>query len=401
MKYNTTSSKAFAMLAIAALVSFGSIAHAEDQQQGEQNGQQGTQSAEHPGFWARLFPPGAEDGAPQPVPMMRSDMNASAPMPTEAHGDRQKPAVMGTVASVSGTTLTLTGKDGSTYTVDTSNSVVMKGIGRGAAASTLSAIPAGDTVIVMGTVSGKNVIATRIIFSLGGAMMKGGPGIEAGGSGHMMPERPAMIGTVASVTGTTISLIGKDSKTYTVDASAATFTKGIGKDAAVMLVSDIKAGDTLAVFGTSTDTAITAGKVIDGTGDVQWGEGEGDTQKVGGVVTSVVGTTITIKAKDGTLYTVDATNAAFAKTGDTETATTIAGVLVGDAVVVDGTAIGSNVVATKVLDGVRPLKYMKAETRMAAPASDDSASAPEAAPIPEKHSFIQKVGALFGRLKFW
>ncbi len=396
MKNNTTKSKALAVIAAAALLSFGSLARAAEPQ--------GTQPAEHPGFWNRLFHSGADD-APVPGPAMHAETGASAPVPQPARIPMEKPAVMGTLASVSGTTLAVTGKDGTSYSVNAASATVMKGLGAGSVASTVSAIPTGDTLIVMGTVSGTNVTASRIVFGLGGAMMKGGPGIET--EGEHAAGRP-VLGTVASVSGNSVTLTGKDGKTYAADVSAAIIVRGGEKETA-MTAADIKAGDTLLVFGTLSDSAIAATKIIDGPKEMG-DEGEQQRASVSGTVTAVVGTTMTVKAADGTEYTVDATSAAFVRAGDKETATTIAGVLVGDAVVVDGTVTGTDVVAARVLDGARPLRYAKpmaapvaapSRASAVAPAPDASATAPETVPLPEKPSFMRKVGAILGHLKFW
>ena len=77
--------------------------------------------------------------------------------------------VRGTVASVSGNTLTVTAtnpKDSTTktYTVDASSAQVLKGTGTAKpTASTLSSVAVGDTVMVAGTVSGQNITAKMIV----------------------------------------------------------------------------------------------------------------------------------------------------------------------------------------------------------------------------------------------
>jgi len=74
-----------------------------------------------------------------------------------------KPAVRGKVTAISGTTLTVANASSTVFTVDASNATVMKIVaGAKAAASTVSAIQTGDTVSVMGTLSGTSVTATSI-----------------------------------------------------------------------------------------------------------------------------------------------------------------------------------------------------------------------------------------------
>jgi len=78
----------------------------------------------------------------------------------------------GTVASISGTTLTMTEESdegGATYTVDASSATITK---NGTAAS-LATIAVGDKIFVKGTVTGTNVVATSINDGHGGGGQKG------------------------------------------------------------------------------------------------------------------------------------------------------------------------------------------------------------------------------------
>lgn len=70
--------------------------------------------------------------------------------------------IFGTVSALNGTTLTVNSKRATTtttYMVDATNATVFKD----KATSTISAILVNDTVVVQGTVTGTNVIATRIV----------------------------------------------------------------------------------------------------------------------------------------------------------------------------------------------------------------------------------------------
>lgn len=74
-----------------------------------------------------------------------------------------KPKVVGTVTSVNGNTLTVTGKDSVLYTVDGTNAKVMKmTLGAKPTIGTVSSIIVGDTVRVQGTLTGTNILATTI-----------------------------------------------------------------------------------------------------------------------------------------------------------------------------------------------------------------------------------------------
>jgi hypothetical protein len=66
--------------------------------------------------------------------------------------------VMGTVSAVSGTTVTVTNADGTSYTVDAASAKVSKIVDL-----TVGDIKVGDTIGVMGTVSGTNVTAAHIM----------------------------------------------------------------------------------------------------------------------------------------------------------------------------------------------------------------------------------------------
>jgi hypothetical protein len=162
------------------------------------------------------------------------------------------PHIDGNVTALSGTTITLTeeANEGSTvYAVDASKATVMKA----GAASELSAVAVGDKIFVQGTQNGSNVTATAI-----------DDGRPQGGS---RPGRgPGIMGTLSAVNNTTLTVTGKDGKTYTVDASSAKLLKNSGSATAptTVVVSDLKVGDTVMVQGTVTGTSVAATSVFDG-----------------------------------------------------------------------------------------------------------------------------------------
>ena len=98
-------------------------------------------------------------------------------------GGMMKPAVIGTVTSVSGSTIVLSGREGfgtstpaTSFTVDATNAKISKNN----ATSTISNVAAGDTLFVQGTITGSNVAATMI---RDGVMMRGQgmrPGMNQG-----------------------------------------------------------------------------------------------------------------------------------------------------------------------------------------------------------------------------
>jgi hypothetical protein len=172
---------------------------------------------------------------------------------------RQKPAAVGTVAAVSGNTITLTdAKASTTYTVDATNAVIKKHstpvAGQGPTAPTtitVSGIAVGDTIMVRGTVSGTTITATAID---DGQMMHGMMGRGGHGFGG-----PGVHGTVTAVNGTTLTVQDKDGKTYTVEAAGATAAK-IQKIA----VTDVQVGDSVEANGTLTGSTLTAKHLMDG-----------------------------------------------------------------------------------------------------------------------------------------
>ena len=244
------------------------------------------------------------------------------------------PAVVGTVSAVNGNSITISGRQGfsntatsaaTIYTVDATNAKVTKNN----TASTVSAIAVGDTVMVQGKVSGTSVTATNI---RDGIANFGGKGVNGTG----------VAGTVASISGSTITISSKANTTYTVDASSAAVTKG----GAASSVSAIAVGDEIMVQGTVTGTSVKATNIRDGAGQpVIQGNGQ---PVVAGSVSSISGNTITITNNSNVTYTVDATNAKFVVAG--VTSPTISNVTTGDNLVVQGTVNGNSVVASSVID---------------------------------------------------
>ncbi|MFZ1075351.1 MAG: DUF5666 domain-containing protein [Minisyncoccia bacterium] len=197
-----------------------------------------------------------------------------------------RPAVVGTVASISGNTLTVTSRAwaggrghatttpatssvSTTYTVDATNATVTKN----GAASTVSAIATGDTVMVEGTVSGTSVTATAI---RDGMMGRGGPGGFGGKQGQgprfgsNTPAtntpvitgngQPVIGGNVTAISGNTLTVTNKSSVTYSVDATSAKIVK---HGVATSTISNVSVGDSVVVQGTVNGTSITASTVID------------------------------------------------------------------------------------------------------------------------------------------
>ena len=201
-----------------------------------------------------------------------------------------------------------------------------------------------------------------------------GPRAERrGGMPGMM--KPVVAGTVTAINGNTVTITSKswtkDSSgkpvsgtptTYTVDISNAKIQNGRTAGA----VTDIAVGKMIAVQGTKNGTTVTATSVNLMGGKMGLGMGEGKGLKnnlanlpqgngqpvIGGIVSAVNGTSISITNQSNVSYTVDATSAKILKQGQSGT---IASIVVGDSIVAQGTVNGTSIVAATVADqGVPP-----------------------------------------------
>ena len=86
---------------------------------------------------------------------------------TAMAAERERPALFGAVAAVSGTEITVTGRSGkqgttTTYTVDASKAKITEGLGQGATAVDLSKVEVGVRVAVLGSISGDAVVASSV-----------------------------------------------------------------------------------------------------------------------------------------------------------------------------------------------------------------------------------------------
>lgn len=180
--------------------------------------------------------------------------------------------------------------------------------------------------------------------------------------GEMRPAGLGVFGTVSSVNGSTIIVLQRNPKdntmtAYTVDASNAT----IMKNGASSSVSNISVGDTAMVQGTVSGTSVTAtiirdGVLMQGREQERWQKPDkniksiiqGNGQPViGGSVTAISSSTLTITNKSSITYTVDTSNATIMKDG---VASNIGNISVGDNVVIQGTVNGTSINASLVID---------------------------------------------------
>jgi hypothetical protein len=179
--------------------------------------------------------------------------------------------VVGTISSVNGTTLVVAGKQGFikdsatdvSYTVDASHAVIKKD----RATSTFSALIVGETVMVRGTVTGTNVVATDIDTGMKFKGGMGGPGRGEGAGRDSMGSstpiingngQPVIAGSISAVNGSTLTVSTKSGLTYTVDVSNAKIVSG--KD--TVAISALTTGEQVIVQGAVNGTNVAASSVI-------------------------------------------------------------------------------------------------------------------------------------------
>ncbi len=188
-------------------------------------------------------------------------------------GMRMGQGVFGTVASVSGNTLTVNSPArkgfgtstaavaATTYTVDASSATVYKDN----ATSSVSSIASGDTVMIQGTVSGTNVVAKTIRDGKMPTMGNGASGFQKGSRSTSTESmisgdgNPVVAGTVSAISGNTVTLKNNSNTEFTIDVTNATVTKGNSTSS----VSGIAIGDNILVQGTVNGNSVTASLVID------------------------------------------------------------------------------------------------------------------------------------------
>lgn len=192
-------------------------------------------------------------------------------------------------------------------------------------------------------------------------------GPRTGMMGIMRPRqnmKPAIIGSVSAISGTTITLTGRQtpgnnaSTTFSIDASSAT----VFKNNATSTVSGIAVGDMIFVQGTVSGTNVTATVIRDGVRGVGFGPGREDKERtasttvpftgngqplVAGKISSFSGNTLNITTGNNIVYTVDATNAKIMKGKDT---IALSNVVVGEGVLVQGTVNGTSIVASTIIE---------------------------------------------------
>ena len=187
-----------------------------------------------------------------------------------------KPSVIGTVSAINGSTITISGKQGegfgfggkrgtattspatvSTFSIDATNATVMKNN----ATSSISNIIIGDTIMVQGTINGKNITATIIRDGLTnpGKMGEGRGNFASSTSPIQGNGEPIIAGAISSINGSILTITNKSKVVYTVDATNAKITQGQN----TISLSNIIINDNVIVQGAVNGTSIVASSVID------------------------------------------------------------------------------------------------------------------------------------------
>ncbi|MDA8365815.1 MAG: DUF5666 domain-containing protein [Actinomycetota bacterium] len=183
----------------------------------------------------------------RPVRPSTSSSSSSTPStttPVAAEIDIVSPSIDGTVHSISGSTMVIVDQQGFWRTVDVSAGATVT---RGGQASTLSAVKVGDHVRATGTIAADNTTLDATTIRV---------------------ELPRVGGKVTSVSGSTITVSGPGSTTWTIDTSASTTfvtANGPGSTASSSL-SAVTTGSFVDAVGTLQGTTLTATTVTIHTG---------------------------------------------------------------------------------------------------------------------------------------
>ena len=195
---------------------------------------------------------------------------------TRGIGQGIKPAIVGTVSSINGNSIIVTGKQGFafgqrnkatstqpvssiTYTVDASSATVMKNN----ATSSISNIVVGDTILVQGTVSGTSITATLIrdgiMNNIQGKMQnQNGDQRNFASSTFQGNGQPVIAGTISAINGSTITVTNKSNVTYTIDATNAKITDKQN----TVTISNLTVGNNVMIQGTVNGNLVTASSII-------------------------------------------------------------------------------------------------------------------------------------------
>ena len=244
--------------------------------------------------------PGAATPSTTTTPATKSD-GAGGKHGGGRGGCSQSSCVGGAIASVSGSTLTVTTRNSTTKKVTLTATTTVTRLGKTVDTSTLAV---GQNIRAEGTTATDGTLtATKITI-----------------------EVPHVGGKVTAVSGSSITITGR-TKTYTVVTSGTTTFLRAGQTASL---SDVSVGTQIEAYGMLSDTTLTAEQVVIAL------------PHAGGKVTAISGSTYTLTAGRGgtqtqTFSTTSATTVVVDGTNGSSTAGALSDVKVGSFVSVEGT----------------------------------------------------------------
>ncbi|MFA5087074.1 MAG: DUF5666 domain-containing protein [Candidatus Paceibacterota bacterium] len=227
------------------------------------------------------------------------------------------PVVSGTVSAITGNNITLAAKDGSTYIIDATNSKITKNNN----VTQLSNIAVGDTILVVGSLNGTNVVATDII---DGVFKQAG-----------LFKSNYFNGAIVSISGSSFTIDSKGCKQETANQAVNTDSKTtFTKNGQAASFSDLAIAQRVVVTGardatTNVILATNVNIIVNTAGT-----------RFNGTVKSISGNNLIITDKNGTDYNVDATNAKITQGKNHNAA--ITAIKENDKVIIFGTQISGS-----------------------------------------------------------
>ena len=217
-------------------------------------------------------------------------------------------SISGVVTGINGTTITLSGRNGAVFTVNGANATVT---GDEHTALTLGSIKLGDTLKVSGTLSGGVILATKIVDK------------------STVDSSVTVSGTVAALSGSTLTVTGENGATYTVNAASST----INGSSDISMLGKIQVGDRITIKGSLNGSVITAKKITDNS--LKQREFLATLSGVrAGVVTAISGSNVTLDRFGTGTTSVTTTGSTFFTAGGS--ATTSSALTVGSNILVFG-----------------------------------------------------------------
>lgn len=203
----------------------------------------------------------------RPSGMMRSNYQVQGEQTNYGRRMMVRPVVTGTVTSVTGNLITLSGHQGmatstatqTIFTIDATNARIVKNNATGTVATVL----AGDTLSVQGTLSGTTIVAT--VIRDGNMMIRGRGNVNDNNEGNRVQAQlqgngqPVIAGIVSAINGTTLTITNKSNVVYTANIS----TAKVMTNNAVATTASVKIGDMVIIQGAVTGNSIVASTVID------------------------------------------------------------------------------------------------------------------------------------------